>query len=233
MNPPRTAKTPFPVTLPPRSYPRSVRRRTKRIGDNTRSVSIKNAFSLHHVCVFTAFFMERAFSENHNSPRSRFWGVREAIRSSFVSGGAGVFILYGCILSQMREKFKKCHGERIRHPGGVFGKKFKIHELYVFIARSGFSETAISTALIVRLMIFAIARFSSGVHFRRTIFSAGISRFQPMPIRKRQNSRVFKARITDSTPLCPAECFPKESFADPAKISASSCIAKNSFGFTL
>src|SRR3989344_5389197 len=162
MNPPRTAKTPFPVTLPPRSYPRSVRRRTKRIGDNTRSVSIKNAFSLHHVCVFTAFFMERAFSENHNSPRSRFWGVREAIRSSFVSGGAGVFILYGCILSQMREKFKKCHGERIRHPGGVFGKKFKIHELYVFIARSGFSETAISTALIVRLMIFAIARFSSG-----------------------------------------------------------------------
>src|SRR3989338_702934 len=93
INPPRTAYTPLPATRPARSYPRSESRRVKTNGERIKSVSIKNAFSLHHAWVFTAFFMARAFSENHKAPRSRFWGVTETIKSSAISGSAGATIL--------------------------------------------------------------------------------------------------------------------------------------------
>ena len=44
-----------------------------------------SVFCCHQIFAWRAFLIESRFSINHKAPRSRFWGVTEAIISSLLS----------------------------------------------------------------------------------------------------------------------------------------------------
>lgn len=85
--PPRGEKIPLPKVCGERSYPSSSNFLAKTDGLSSLSLSIMIAFSLHQAWVLIAFLIELEFSWNHKSPRSKFWGVRDGIRSSIISSG--------------------------------------------------------------------------------------------------------------------------------------------------